>query len=179
MKFIFDFDDVIFHTTRNRIEHIYSFLEKMDVPYNQITEYYKTARVNCFSLRHMLNHFSVKPELYEKIMEESKKFINHAVFEFIEKISKEDRFIVTYGDIEFNKDKIIYSGAFDLFKEENIFIVQGSKKDIVENICEKYKDEQVVFIDDKEKEFKDLDLVKFPNLKTILYTGQDLNSLIS
>ena len=172
MKYIFDFDDVIFHTTRHRKEHMFVLLEKAGIPLEKIEAYYKVARVNLFSLKKILEHFSVPPNLYGEIMNESKSYINKDIFEFIKKIDKKDKYIVTYGDAEFNKEKLIYSGAFELFNEQNIFIVQGSKKEIVESICTKHKDEEVIFIDDKEKEFADLDLQKYPNLKTVLYTGQ-------
>jgi hypothetical protein len=122
----------------------------------------------------MLKHFSIRRELYEEIMNKSQNFINKDVFKFIKKLKKDDCYIVTYGDTEFNKDKIIYSGAFDLFNPENIFIVGESKKEAVEKICAKHKDEQIIFIDDKEKEFRDLNFIKCRNLKTVLYTGQDI-----
>ena len=37
--------------------------------------------------------------------------------------------------------------------------------------------DKVIFIDDKAKHFEKLDFKKYPNLKTILYTGQDLSNL--
>ena len=177
MKYIFDFDDVIFYTTRNRKEHMFRVVEEAGVPLVKIEEYYRVERVNLFSLKKMLQHFSLPEDLYQKIMSKSKKFVNTDVFEFIKKIDKDDKYLVTYGDSEFNMEKLVHSGVKDLFYPENIFIVQGSKKEVLENICANHKDEEVVFIDDKEKEFKDLDFQKSPNLKTILYTGQRLDDV--
>jgi len=178
MKYIFDFDDVIFHTTKHRKEHMFKLIEEAGVSQKQIEKYYKIAREKCFSLTHMLENFSINKNLYEEIMSESKNFINKDIFEFIRKIGKNNCYIVTYGDAEFNKDKIVHSGAFDLFNPENVFIVQGSKNDILEKICAQYKNEEVYFIDDKQKHFDELDMKNCPNLKTILYTGQDLSSFL-
>ena len=107
-------------------------------------------------------------------MVNSKNFSNEELFKIIRKIGKDNCYIITYGNKEFNLDKITRSGAGDLFHKRNVFIVSGSKKDIIEKICDKHKDEEVIFIDDKAYHFKDLDFKKYPNLRTILYTGQNL-----
>lgn len=175
MKYIFDFDDVIFHTTKYRRERIFTLIEQAGISNEKIEEYYKIARLNCFSLKNMLDHFELPVSLYQKIISESKSFVNTEILKFILKLDKNDKYIVTYGDKKFNMEKLSHSGVFDLFLPQNIFIVQGSKKKIIESICVRHKKEKVIFIDDKEKEFIDLDLNKYPNLKTILYTGQKLD----
>ena len=45
-------------------------------------------------------------------------------------------------------------------------------------ICEQFKDDNVVFVDDKEKRFADLDFVKYPNLRKVLYIGNESNNEI-
>ena len=84
--------------------------------------------------------------------------------------------MVSYGEEEFQTTKIERSGIAPLFSE--IIIVGGSKKEAVEKICEKYKNEEVIFIDDKAKHFEDLDFKKYPNLKTVLYSGQNLEDIV-
>ena len=93
----------------------------------------------------------------------------------LEKLGKENCHIVNYGDEEFQLDKIHSSSIAPLFSE--IIVVSSEKKEIIEKLCAKHKDEQVFFIDDQIKHFDELDLDKCPNLKTILYTGQKLELL--
>ena len=113
--------------------------------------------------------------VYEKIMRECKDFVNTELIEISRKIGKENCYIVTNGEQEFNRDKIKYSGIGNLFKE--IFIVPGTKKDVIRDICNRYKDEEVIFIDDKGKFIDDINLKKCPNLKTILYSSKTSKSL--
>ena len=177
MKYIFDFDDVLFYTTKHRREHMFLMLEQAGIEKSVIEKYYKKARIKGFSLKDMLSHFfqqkELKQKLYEKIMSESKNFINTELVETIKKLGKENCFLITHGGKEFQKDKFERVGIVPLFSE--IIILVGSKKKAVEGICEKYKDEKVIFIDDKIEYFSDLDFVKYSNLKTILYAGQDLD----
>ena len=123
MKFIFDFDDVIFETTPK-------FKERLAGVQNN-------------------------KELYDKLMSESPNFVNQEILKLIRKAGKENCYMVTYGDKEFQKEKIEKSGVSKLFSE--IFIVQNGKKEAVESICAKHSEEQVLFIDDKAEHFEDLD----------------------
>ena len=141
MKYIFDFDDVLFETTPK-------FKERL------------------------LNIQNKHQDSYEELMKESPNFINKDILKIIKKNGKENCYLETYGDKDFQEEKITRSGVAGLFSE--IFIVQTSKKNVVEKICAQFPDEAVFFIDDKAEHFADLDFQKYPNLKTILYTGQDL-----
>ncbi|OGI60855.1 hypothetical protein A2814_03530 [Candidatus Nomurabacteria bacterium RIFCSPHIGHO2_01_FULL_38_19] len=176
MKYIFDFDDVLFHTTRRRQEHLYPFLEKMGVAHEKINEYYNKIRGQQFSVKNLLKYFSLKEEMYEEIMRESKIFLNKDLVKLVKKAGKNNCYIITYGDKEFQLDKIKRAGVDSLFFEI-IVVPTDEKKEIIEKICAKHADEKVIFIDDKAKHFEKLDFKKYPNLKTILYTGQDLSNL--
>ncbi len=178
MKYIFDFDDVLFYNTKRLKEIMYMHLEKAGVPRNISEAYYKTVRTNQFRLKDFLRHFSVDESIYEKILEESKDFINEELIILIKKIKKENCYIVTYGDKEQQLDKIKITGVEALVSRIIITEDAYSKKETVEEICAKYKDEKVIFIDDKVQYFKDLDFKKYPNLKTILYTGQNAKKLL-
>ncbi|MES3031956.1 MAG: HAD family hydrolase [Patescibacteria group bacterium] len=176
MKFIFDFDDVLFKNTKQFKEHMYASLEKAGTPRKVVEEYYKEVRTNKFWLRELLTHFSIRESLYEEILNESTNFINKELLDIVKKLGRENCYIVTHGNEEFQRDKIKKSGLDSLFSE--IIVVQGDKKEAVEKICEKYKNEKVLFIDDKAKHFEDLDYKKYPNLKTILYDDQGLKRVI-
>ena len=168
MKYIFDFDDVLVNTTKANgfRESIYIYLEKSGISRDNAIKYIKKERLNRFSLKKMLNHFEVKENLYDKIMGENKNFVNQELFEIIKKLGKNNCYIVSYGDKEFQRDKINNTGIAHLFSE--IIVVEGSKKEEIEKIATLYKNEEVLFIDDKDYNFTDLELKKYPNLKTIL-----------
>ena len=51
MKYIFDFDDVLFNNTKQFKEHMYACLEKAGVSRGKAEEYYNTVRENRFSLK--------------------------------------------------------------------------------------------------------------------------------
>ncbi|MEI7709166.1 MAG: HAD hydrolase-like protein [bacterium] len=174
MKFIFDFDDVLLHTTRRFKEHVIPVLEKNSISRNQTEEYFKKERSNLFSFKKMLAHFSV-PHLYEETMKENRNFVNQDLVKIIKKLGKENCCIISYGDEEFQKDKINSAGISSLFFE--IIVVQSSKKEAVEKIAAQFPTEKVLFIDDKASHFRDLDLAKHTNLKTIIFDENGLEKL--
>jgi FMN phosphatase YigB (HAD superfamily) len=184
MKYIFDFDDVLFHNTEKLKPRMYKLIAEAGIPENETQEYYQQIPNKRFVIKNFLqslfDYKNIKnvniQNLYSSIMDESKNFKNDEVLEIIKKIGKDNCYIVTHGETEHQLDKINRAGIVDLFSE--IFIVQGSKKEAVEKICSKHAEEDIVFIDDKAHHFDNLDFKKYPNLKTILYTGQDLNELL-
>lgn len=176
MKYIFDFDDVLFKTTKHRLEHMFVVLQKAGISEKDIEEYYKKERTNFFSLKNLLAHFLMSEDVYEEIMKEIKNFLNDELIEMIKKLGRENCYLVTAGHEEFQKEKILRAGINPLFAE--IVVTPGTKKEAVENICAKFKNEDIVFIDDKKIFFEDLDFKKYPNLKTILYTGQNTEDLL-
>ncbi len=181
MKFIFDFDDTLFHTSKSLRPQIFSVLEKVGISRDKIEDFIEKSRLNnklnrFFSLKKMLHHFNVREALYEEIMKDCENCVNEELIEIVKKIGKNDCYIVSYGDEEFQLDKINRTNIATLFSE--IHIVSDSKKETIEAICVKHNKEKVVFFDDNDINFKDLDIKKCPNLKTILYTGQNLENLI-
>lgn len=156
---------------------MYMCLEKTGIPSAEAEKYYKEVRANKFWLKELLSHFSLKEDLYGEILKESKNFTNKELLKIIKKLGKEDCHIVTRGGEEWQLDKIKRTGIEHLFSE--IIVVWESKKEAVEKICARHKDEEVLFIDDKAENFEDLDFVKYPNLKTILYDEQGLKKFIS
>jgi FMN phosphatase YigB (HAD superfamily) len=175
MKYIFDFDNVLFDTSKKFKEHMILVLEKIGVSPDSVRDYCDKERWNQFSLKKMLNHFSVKEDFYEKIMSKNKNFVNGELIEVIKKLGRSNCFILTYGDEEFQLNKIKRTGIGAHFVE--IIVVSGSKEEAIEKICDKYKKEKVLFIDDKTKHFEDLDFKKYPNLKTIFYDENGLEKL--
>jgi FMN phosphatase YigB (HAD superfamily) len=185
MKYIFDFDDILFCTTAMFKKRMYMCLEEVGISHKTAQEYYKKVRENKFSLKNFISELFTREKnnknnirkVYEKIMSECENFTNAELLKNIKKLGKENCFIVTNGEKGFQKDKIKRSGISPLFSK--IYVVSGSKKDIIYSICDKYKNEKVIFIDDKVKFFEDINLKKCPNLKTVLYTGQNITNLLN
>ncbi len=180
MKYIFDFDDVLFNTTKQLKRRMFLCLEKIGIPRKISEEYYKTVRKNQFSLKNFISALLIREkinkinaeELYEEILSECKNFTNIKLLKTIKKIGKRNCFIVSNGEKKFQQDKIKRSGIALLFSK--IYIVLESKKEIIYALCDKYKNEKIFFIDNKIKFFEDIDLKKCRNLKTILFTDNTL-----
>jgi len=171
MKYIFDFDDVIFETTRRRLEHVYPFLEERGIPVSEIDDYYKKVRGEQFSIKKLLKHFSLGEELYEEMMHGSETFANPELIELIKKMGKENCYLITYGDEDFQRDKIKILNVGSLFLEI-IVVPTDEKRKLIEEICARYPDETVLFIDDKAKHFVNLDFKKYPKLRTVHWDKQ-------
>lgn len=183
MKYIFDFDDVLFNNTKQFKEHMYMSLETVGISRLLAEKYYKSIRNKGFTVKKFISflykNLKIKTitqrDLYEKIMGECESFVNKKVVKIVKKLGKENCYIVTHGNKKYQLEKITRTKLEPLFNK--IFVVQKSKKQSIESICKKYKNETIFFIDDKQERLQDLDLVKYPNLKTILYTKQDLSIL--
>jgi len=178
-KYIFDFDDVLFFNTEKFKKYMYKCFEEIGVSYDTVKNYYKIEKEKGWTLHNLVasvisgeNITSIsKEELSEKIMKECKNFINNELVDKIKELEVKDCYIVTHGVNEYQYEKIKRTNLEPFFNQ--IFIVQDTKKGPVEMICGKFRDDEVVFVDDKEKRFADLDLEKCPNLRTVLYVGSD------
>lgn len=177
-KYIFDFDDVLFFNTEQFKKHMYQCFEVVGVPYDVVKKYYKKELDEGFVLKNLVdsilrneNISSISPaELNEKIMGECKNFINNGLIDRIKDIGADNCYMVTHGVTEYQLEKINRTGIKPLFA--HISIIQDTKKESIEMICEQFKNDEIVFVDDKEKRFIDLDFKKYPNLRTVLYVGQ-------
>lgn len=110
-------------------------------------------------------------DLTEKIMGKCQDFVNNELIDRIKTLGASNCHIVTHGVNEYQIEKINRTGIKSFFS--NIYVVQDTKKDSVELICKKFKKDTVVFVDDKEERFADLDFKKHSNLRTVLYVGQE------
>ncbi len=176
-KYIFDFDDVLFFNTEKFKKHMYKCFEEIGVQYDTVKKYYKIEKEKGWVLHNLVasilegeNITTVgKKELAEKIMKECKNFINDELINKVRQLKVENCYMVTHGVKEYQLEKVNRTGLGSLFNK--IFVVQDTKKGPVEMICEQFKDNEVIFIDDKEKRFADLDFEKYPNLRKVLYVG--------
>ncbi len=179
MKYIFDFDDVLFDAERFK-EHIFSLLEKAGVSRERAEDYYSTMKGNeLFSLKIFINHVFAfegvdkdQDKMYEEIMSACPRFANIKLIEWVKRVGPENCYIVTFGDDVFQREKIRRSGLDKFFSDNRVETVKESKRGGIEKICNRAenKGENFIFIDDKQHHFEDLRDV--PNLTTWHYPDQ-------
>lgn len=182
MKAIFDFDDVLFNAKGFK-ESMFSLL--VSKGYSNSTEMYERVRATekPFSLKAFLRDlddtmsFETHRALYEEIMDGCSDLVNEQVVSIMKALGKENCYIVTNGDSEFQIDKIRRSIGEDCVRE--IVVVSGDKQEAIETICKRHKDEDVLFTDDKLKFLKNLDVEACSNLKTVLFNENGLHTLLA
>jgi FMN phosphatase YigB (HAD superfamily) len=186
MKLIFDFDDVLLNTKGLK----YIMCEKLrEEGVDNGEELYEIERQKgkAFTLKEFLKNVCLVTEakgfppiktdvLYEKIMEACPGLINHELVDVIKATGKENCFIVSNGDQEFQEDKITRTGLDALVTR--VVIVPGTKSIEIQKICNEFPEDKVIFIDDKSIYFNDIDQEAATNLKMILYTGKETVSEI-
>lgn len=188
MKYIFDFDDVLFDNTVQFKRCIFERLgKKAGVSPEVVAEYYRQVRGDLFSLRDFITDFLklrrkdgvAESKLYLEIMHECPKFVNKKLFQAIrDHLDRDSCYIVSYGNKEFNMDKIRYSGFINLFEEKNIHITSGEKHGAIAEICDSDQTSEFVFIDDKKQHTDEPELKGISNLTTIHYKQEGLDELM-
>jgi FMN phosphatase YigB (HAD superfamily) len=182
MKLIVDFDDVLFKTSILKAK-FFSVLADHGV--KNAEEHYKYERTpeRPFSLELFLKRICKEENisdisaglLYEEIMEVCSECVNETMVQLLTDMGAENCFIVTNGDEEFQKEKLVRSGIYTLVRE--VTIVPGSKKEKVEAICAQFPDEEITFVDDKSRFFDDIDMEQCKNLKTVLFDENGFENL--
>lgn len=179
MKLIIDFDDVLIDNSKIKTA-IFNALEKTGISFIDAQAHYLKVRSTKmpFSLKEFLGTFENVDvaKVYEDIMSTCKGLVNKELLEVVLSNGAGNVYIVTNGEEEYQKDKIKNSLG-DVF--QNIIIVPGSKNEVVEDLCKRFANEDVIFVDDKEEFFNDIDMEQCSNLKTVLWDERGLDKLIS
>jgi FMN phosphatase YigB (HAD superfamily) len=179
MKLILDFDDVIFHSRAFKTT-LFEMLEKEGV--HDVLERYDKERKegNPFSLRHflaILGDATKEERVYRDIMVRCPLFVNDRVLRLMEEHGKENCYIVTHGDREFQIDKIRHSIGVDAVRE--IVVVPKSKAEAIRRIAMGHKHEDVIFVDDRLHFINDLPFGggDLQNLKTVFFNEHGFENL--
>ncbi len=179
MKVVFDFDDVIFNANAFK-ELMFFYLGERGIRnawkvYEQMRQ-----REKMFSVIKYLDELGIKEderdEVYEGIMTPCAWLVNKEVIELMEQVGKENIFILSQGEEAFQRDKIDRAVG-DKVLGSHIAVVAESKTEELMRICEMYKDEDVLFTDDKLKFLNELPASSMPNLKTVLFDKHGLETL--
>lgn len=174
MKLVLDFDGVLFNTPKMR-EHFTHILERKGVD-PRMTEllYMKHRETGIpFSLKRFLWTVAVRTEVrsiteagvYEEILKACSSFTNKELVTLAESIGRENIFILTNGDKEYQMEKIQRTVGIDFARE--VIVVPGSKKKELEVLCDRFAQEPIIFVEDQPKFLADLTPRK--NLETILF----------
>lgn len=171
-----DFDDVIFNTKQFKEDLKEIFLSfgiscdeydktyhdendlgviKIHDPRSQIKRLEKIKVISSMELSRGVDEF----------MEGCPKYIFDDVDKFISKIGKDNIGVLSYGNLDFQNEKILKSGLGN--KIEKIFMTDKLKSEIIGNVLEKHENEVVYFIDDRIEQILDVKN-KFPDIVTIL-----------
>lgn len=182
MKLILDFDDTLFDSAKLK-ENFFATLGKHGVLRAREQYHYERKDDRPFSLRLFVRRLCQEvgitriaaDQIYDEIVSVSSSLLKPELVEIMKKVGKENCILVTNGEDDFQGDKIRISGARELVRE--YVIVPTTKKQVIEWICGKYPQEDILFVDDKQKFFDDLHMDKCKNLKTILYDESGLAKL--
>lgn len=179
MKLILDFDDVIFNANAFK-ELMFFYLGERGI--RNAGEVYEKMREKeeMFSVLRYLEELGIKEserdEVYEGIMTPCVWLVNKEVIEIMDQVGIENIFILSQGDEAFQRDKIDRAVG-DKVLGSHVAVVPESKTEELKRICEMYKDEDVIFADDKLKFLNALPASSLPNLKTVLFNERGLQTL--
>ena len=160
MKLILDFDDTIFDAKSFKEESLFNpntyNVFDMIISRADIREIYAEYRreSNIFNIRDFVKRVSASTnsevdidKVLFNLSSSIKKYVKKEFLTIIEKAGRENVFILSQGDEEFQLFKINNSNLSD--KVDRVHIVAQDKADKVREWCNVWSGEDVVFVDDK------------------------------
>lgn len=185
MKIIFDFDDVLFDTKAFK-DKIFIGLSKFNIDNKIIKNLYQGHR-KIFNIKKFyeeaigLSKVSVSEKEIEEVsnivLRDLTGYADERLVNLMHGLGKENCFILSAGDEDFQRHKIHLSGVVDAVHDKQTIIVEDDKKEILRKICEEYSNESIIFIDDKERYIEDAVSIKMPNLFPVLYDENGFEAL--
>jgi FMN phosphatase YigB (HAD superfamily) len=165
MKIFLDFDGVIFNTElfKKRLAAIFprNGVSQKDfkASYRRIKK--KELSYSPFNhIKYLANNKEIDSKKISsdlrKLLINLKPFVFDEAKKFLKRFSKNDLYLISYGDLDFQRKKIRNSQISNFFKR--IVITDADKGKIIKNIAKKdkfKKEEAVIFIDDKAKHIKE------------------------
>lgn len=185
MKLILDFDDVIFDTKSFKTK-VFSGLVSSGISAENVESIYQTQRssFNIATLYKEVIRFAgiamSQEELEKKIgvvLQDLHNYVDERLIQMINNIGKENCYILTAGEGEFQKQKLLYSGILSLIPNEQIIIVGSDKKESLRLVCSLYPNEPIIFADDKEINIQDAQSLGILNLFAVQYDERGFEKL--
>ena len=162
MKAIFDFDDTIFDAERFKREALFTAflsqksesakvdIEKLSQTYTDFRSQNNIFDINIF-INFVIKKFSLvdvdRDQIFLEMKLKIKNFVKREYLAIFEKIGKENIFVLSKGEHDFQMFKISLSDILD--KVDSVKVIQGSKRELVLDYCNMWSGEEVVFVDDK------------------------------
>ena len=155
MKIVLDFDDCIFNTYQFFQELLGIFKRVGFTEKEFFDNHRRTKEKNGYFNLEMIIEFLYQTKRFNKekikeeirsFMDKSGKFVYSDFAGFAGNFGKENLILLSYGDANFQKEKIEKSGIASFFKE---IIITRDKAKSFKTIFQKYNAEKIFFIDDK------------------------------
>lgn len=177
MKLIVDFDDVLFKAGDFK-EVVFDTIARYGVSDARARYDEERKKDTPFSLKNFLRTLFEEKKgsslgvgiIYNEIMDYCERFVNQDLVGVMHKVGKENCYIVSSGDSEYQHDKITKTGLDKLVAK--VIVVSGSKNVEIELICKEFPDDEVIFTDDKNIYFDDINRKVCPKLTTVTYDEQ-------
>ena len=180
MKIFIDFDDALFNT-KQLVVDIKSIFEKNGVSEEIFKKYYKdpeteknkgVVKYNPYKQIEKIkaqgfDTVKIEKEL-PKLLKDTSRYLFKDGIRFLEELKEEELYIVSYGDEQYQREKINNSGISGYFKK--ILIIDVSKAVAIRKILKNKSiksGEALIFIDDREKFLKDIKK-SYPGMVTFL-----------
>ena len=159
--FIIDFDDTLFDTHAFKLAH-FEAVKTHDVSEELFWETYKKARNDeegnfTYSDEHHADVLAEKGfdrevmlEALQSVHNNMITFLNEGTIEFLEFLKEKNKemILLSLGDRKFQELKTRESGVYDYF--DRVFMVDDTKEHVLTKIFKDIKEEDVLFINDKE-----------------------------
>ncbi len=187
MKIIFDFDDVLFDSVSFK-RKVFSYFDKYGLGLDVCELLYKKHRAD-FSLRNLYEEVMVYTdkaftqgefdEFHDNSFFNFESYLNNDLVTIIEKVGKENCFVLTAGNESFQYEKIVASGLSSYIDKEHIIIVKDDKKEALRELCKLHVHDSIIFVDDKEVHAEGARSLDLSNLHVVLYDTTGFASLVN
>lgn len=169
MKIFLDFDDCLIDTWSGVVERMKDVAERhgvsREVFQGTLEKHFSGAKADGGKTYHPDDHcgilFPGDTAKSEKVSREIfsmlgdlRTFVFSDAVGFLESFPKEDLFLLTYGNTDFQRFKVRASGLDDFFNE--IIVTDGDKMEVIHERLERWgipADEPVFFLDDRTTHF--------------------------
>lgn len=179
MKVFIDFDDVIFNTKKFKDDLVLVFL-RFGVTQDLYEKSYfdpedgKLARAYdpYAQIKRLVRLTDIDEDAINKALHEFMKTSSDYVFPDVKSFAmvcggSKNLYVVSYGDVRFQEEKINSSGIKDFI--DNIFITDKLKTSVIRDVLGKgdVAEDVVFFLDDRVEQINNVKKI-FPGIKTIL-----------
>lgn len=185
MKILFDFDDILFDSASFK-QTIFLQLESFGISEREGMSLYQKCR-SSFSLRKIYKETARQQgflfseddvqKLYSDVFSNITTCLNVELLTLIKEIGKENCYILSAGDEDFQKLKMKSSGLLEHIAPAHVTIVRDSKKYALKAFCEKYPGEIIIFVDDKELHVEEAVSLGIPTLYSVLFDKNGIDTL--